>query len=74
MKKNPRFRPDRVRLIVLLYRKKGLGVEEFQEAWYVLCCVVGGRMESVGLGLGCPVSFPFSLFSCLVRNGGQSFE
>ncbi|KAM0802527.1 hypothetical protein BDR22DRAFT_103772 [Usnea florida] len=32
-KKNPRFRPDRVRLIVLLYRKKGLGVEEFQRGW-----------------------------------------
>ena len=32
-KKHPRFRPDRVRLIVLLYRKKGLSVEEFQAAW-----------------------------------------
>lgn len=26
-------RPDRVRLVVLLYRKKGLSVEEFQASW-----------------------------------------
>lgn len=31
-------RPDRVRLLVLLYRKKGLSVEEFQVSWYVLPC------------------------------------
>ena len=29
-------RPDRVRLVVLLYRKKGLGIEEFQASWYAL--------------------------------------
>lgn len=29
-------RPDRVRLVVLLYRKKGLSVEDFQTSWYVL--------------------------------------
>ncbi len=29
-------RPDRVRLVVLLYRKKALSVEDFQTSWYVL--------------------------------------
>lgn len=32
----PGARPDRVRLVVLLYRQKGLSIEEFQAAWYVL--------------------------------------
>ena len=26
-------RPDRVRLIVLVYRKKGISIEDFQNAW-----------------------------------------
>ena len=34
--RTPGARPDRVRLIVLLYRKKGLSIEEFQSAWYAL--------------------------------------
>ena len=33
--KAPGARPDRVRLVVLLYRKKGLSIEEFQASWYV---------------------------------------
>ncbi|CAD6574547.1 MAG: hypothetical protein ASARMPRED_006804 [Alectoria sarmentosa] len=32
-KKAQGARPDRVRLVVLLYRKKGLSVEEFQASW-----------------------------------------
>ena len=32
-KRTPGVRPDRVRLVVLLYRKKGLSIEDFQAAW-----------------------------------------
>ncbi|KAF6226592.1 hypothetical protein HO173_012491 [Letharia columbiana] len=32
-KKAPGARPDRVRLVVLLYRKKGLSIEEFHASW-----------------------------------------
>lgn len=34
-KRAPGSRKDRVRLVVLLYRKKGMSIEEFQTAWYV---------------------------------------
>lgn len=27
-------RPDRVRLIVLVYRKQGMSIEDFHSAWY----------------------------------------
>ena len=37
-KRAPGARPDRVRLVVLLYRKKELSIEDFQSAWYALPC------------------------------------
>ena len=37
-KRAPGTRPDRVRLVVLVYRQKGLSIEDFQNAWYVDSC------------------------------------
>ena len=37
-KRAPGARPDRVRLVVLLYRKKELSIEDFQSAWYASPC------------------------------------